>query len=82
MNDKLSIGQKIMFIMLYVMISLMVVFSIGATKNVGQKGFDKCIEWKCQKGEEYCSKQREINNCCLGAGGQLGISENKLTCIV
>lgn len=74
-------NKKILLIVLYGLIALMVIFSILAIKNTGKSGFDSCHQEKCEKkGDEYCNKFREINNCCLGAGGKLVISNNKPTC--
>ena len=74
--------QKILLGILYALIVLMIVFSITARNNIGQKGYDKCVEKKCEhKGEEFGSKVRELNNCCLGAGGQLGQSDGQYACI-
>jgi hypothetical protein len=82
MEKKLSKGQTVMLLVLYALIVLMIVFSTVSGKNSGQEGYDKCIEWKCQKkGDEYCSKAREINNCCSGASGELTSLEGELICV-
>ena len=60
----------------------MIIFSIGSVRNSGKEGYDRCLQWKCEKGgPEYCTKAREINNCCSGAGGSLAASENNFICI-
>jgi hypothetical protein len=67
--------QKVLLVLLYALIALMIVFSIGATKNLGKAGYDSCIQKKCDtKGQEFCTKFREVNNCCQGAGGNIGQS--------
>ena len=79
---KQSLLQKILLAVIYGLIILMVIFSIGAGKNRNQEGYDKCLQEKCdEKGEKFCSKQREINNCCQGAGGELAIADSQLTCV-
>ena len=73
--------QKILLLILYSLIILMIVFSFGAMKNKGKEGYDKCIKEKCEeRGDEYCNKFREINNCCAGAGGETTIIEGKVNC--
>lgn len=82
MSEKLSKGQKILLVMLYTLIILMIIYSIGSIKNSGEEGYNRCIQWKCQKGgQEYCTKAREVNNCCSGAGGLLASSGNKAVCM-
>ena len=66
-EKKQNIAQNILLIILYLLVCLMIIFSIMAIRNSGKEGFDKCIEWKCEeKGEAFCNKFREVNNCCLG----------------
>lgn len=75
-------AQKILLYILYLLLGLMILFSILAANNRGQSGYDQCIQEKCdKKGEEFCNKFREINNCCLGAGGQTAINEGKAICV-
>lgn len=72
----LTIHQKIIMGVLYSSIILLIVFSILATKNLGQDGYERCVEQKCQeRGEKFCTKVRELNNCCQGAGGTLSINQ-------
>ncbi len=79
--DKINNYQKSLLFVMYGLIILMIVFSLMATKNIGQEGYEKCIQDKCDKqGTEYCSKYREINNCCLGAGGQTIQTQNGFSC--
>tara|TARA_Y100000310_G_C20143929_1_gene561531 strand:- start:68 stop:310 length:243 start_codon:yes stop_codon:yes gene_type:complete len=77
----LSIAQKILYYVLIALVILMIVFSFQARSNLGKKGFDACIEKKCERSQEHCSKFREINNCCLGAGGKTALQEGKGVCI-
>ena len=73
----LTITQKILYYVLLLLIFLMVIFSLQARSNLGEKGFDNCIQKKCETvSQEYCEKFREINNCCLGAGGQTVMGQN------
>ncbi len=77
-----SLSKKILLYTLYGLIILMVIFSLGTIKNQGQKGYDKCIQDKCElKNEAYCNKFREKNNCCLGAGGKMAVSGNNQICV-
>ena len=80
--SKLPLSQKILFFTLCALVALMVIFSLMAIKNKGQDGYDKCVQNKCEKkGQDFCQKPREIQNCCLGAGGNVGISESKYVCV-
>ncbi len=82
MMKKLNLSQKVLLLILYGLIILMVIFSLGATKNIGKSSYDQCIQEKCEKkGDDYCHKYREINNCCLGAGGQIAQSNDGLICV-
>jgi len=81
-EKKLSLAQKILLALLYGLVILMVVFSFMALKNKGQEGYDKCIQEKCErKGQDFCQKPREIQNCCQGAGGKIGISGSQYVCV-
>ena len=74
--------QKGLLILLYGLIALMVLFSLLAIRNLGQDGYDRCIEKKCAwKGQEFCTKVREVTNCCVGAGGELGVTASGYSCI-
>ena len=74
--------QKGLLYCLYGLMVLMFIFSVLALKNHGQEGYDNCIQDKCErKGQEFCSKPREIMNCCLGAGGKLAAADNSLNCV-
>lgn len=78
----LSLTQKALYAVLLVLIAMMIFFSLQASKNQGEAGYNRCVQEKCeQKGEEYCHKLRELSNCCLGAGGQLGQQEGNLICL-
>ena len=82
MSD-LSASQKILLYCFYALLALMVIFSILSLKNTGTESYQKCIQQKCDaKGQAFCTKQREISNCCQGANGQLAMtSNNQLTCV-
>ena len=70
-ND-LKMSQKILLSSLYLLVLLMIIFSLLAIQNTGFEGYQQCVEEKCEaKGEKFCSKVRELNNCCAGAGGTL-----------
>lgn len=80
-NEKLSLLQKGLLAFLYGLLILMVVFSLLALKNLGEEGYNRCIQEKCEKkGEAYCTKYREISNCCLGAGGEIAAAEGGYAC--
>lgn len=82
MTKVMNIVQKILLLVLYSLLVLMIVFSLLAIKDKGQAGYDKCIQKKCDaKGQEFCSKYREIDNCCKGAGGKVAVSDGKVICI-
>ena len=85
---RLNLPGKILLYLLYSLLVLMVIFSLMATQNTGFDGYQQCVEKKCEsKGESFCSKVRELNNCCAGAGGNLaGINnlqpgEPSYTCV-
>ena len=80
-NTKLGTGQKVLFYALIALLVLVIIFSFKSLENRNKEGFDKCIAWKCEVSESFCSKQREINNCCLGAGGVTAMQDGKLTCV-
>lgn len=68
----LKLAQKILLGSLYFLIILMIIFSLLAAWNTGEKGYKQCVQQKCdQKGKQFCSKSRELVNCCSGAGGTL-----------
>ncbi|HLC81615.1 MAG TPA: hypothetical protein VJH68_03075 [Candidatus Nanoarchaeia archaeon] len=80
-TERLSKLQLALLILLYSLLALMLIFSIQARKNIGQDGYDRCIEEKCQQSQRYCEKPREIENCCSGAAGKRVLSsEGKYTC--
>ena len=80
--EPLTKAQRGLLYTLYGLVAVMVIFSILAVRNVGEEGYQQCLQNKCErKGPEFCSKQREISNCCQGAGGELGVAEGKLTCV-
>ncbi len=73
----LKFAQKLLLGFLYFLMILMVIFSLMAVQNVGEKGYKQCVEKKCyEKGEQFCSKARELSNCCSGAGGTLSAINN------
>lgn len=78
----MNLAQKILLLILYGLIILMVVFSIIAIKDKNYQGYKRCIDEKCKiKNEQFCSKYREINNCCLGAGGKIVQVSDGFDCI-
>ena len=87
-DKKLTLPKKVLLYSLYSLLILMVVFSFLAIQNTGEKGYLQCVENKCEaKGEKFCSKPRELSNCCAGAGGNLaGVNnpqpgESPYTCV-
>lgn len=81
-TPSLTKAQRGLLYILYGLLALMVVFSLLALKNQNFFGYEKCIQKKCeQKGDAFCSKVREISNCCLGAGGQVAQANGKFTCV-
>lgn len=78
----MNLAKKMLLIVLYGLIILMVIFSLLAIKDKGFQGYQECVDKKCEtKGQEFCSKYREINNCCLGASGVVMTIDGKLDCI-
>ncbi len=81
MLSELKLSQKIVLGILCGLLLLMVFFSFEARNNLGEEGFNQCLQEKCTKrGEAYCQKLNEINNCCLGAGGKLAQNNQGVTC--
>ena len=79
--SKITPLQKILFLILCGLIILMIIFSVMSLKFQGEEGYNQCIENKCKtSGEAFCNKFREINNCCMGAGGIINIIDNKPIC--
>ena len=77
-----TLAQKILLCVLYGLIALMIIFSFIAMQDKNYAGYEKCVQKKCVRGgEKFCSKPREQNNCCLGAGGQLTMNGNAYTCV-
>jgi hypothetical protein len=77
----MNLAQKILLYSLYGLVLLMIVFSFQASSNMGKVGYDSCIAKKCEISEEYCTKFREVNNCCLGAGGNMANGPNGAVCV-
>ncbi|HLC75311.1 MAG TPA: hypothetical protein VJH88_05675 [Candidatus Nanoarchaeia archaeon] len=74
--------QTVLFYVLIALILLMVAFSVLAIKDKGQQGYQQCVQEKCDtKGQDFCQKPREQNNCCQGAGGQLAQNQNGFVCV-
>ncbi len=74
-------AQKALLVLLYGLVLLMIVFSLMSIRNLGQEGYVRCIEKRCTAvGEEQCQKLREVSSCCLGAGGEVAISNNQYVC--
>ena len=87
-DTKLPMPKKILLYCLYSLLVLMIIFSLLSLRNLGKEGYQQCVEKKCEmKGEKFCSKLRELNTCCAGAGGTLaGVNnpqpgERPYTCI-
>ncbi len=81
-EHKVTLAQKVLLLSVYGLILMMVVFSLLATRNIGKDGYDSCIQQKCErKGDAFCSKFREINNCCEGAGGKIAVAGNQYQCV-
>lgn len=75
-TTKLTLSQKVLFGILFGLFVLMIIFSVLATRNLGEEGYQRCVEKKCQeRGEDFCSKQRELVNCCQGAGGVFSVNQ-------
>ena len=82
MFSELTLSQKFLFIALCFCVGLMIVFSIGAARNLGPEGYAQCIQDVCdRRGEEICNKFRERNNCCIGAGGQSALVNDEFQCV-
>jgi len=80
-EEKISWLQKLLLYFLYVLAILMIVFSILAVGNLDEAGFQRCVENKCaSRGQEFCQKPRELQNCCAGAGGDLSVAEGQYSC--
>lgn len=80
-HQPLTVAQKGLLFALYGLVALMVIFSIISLHNLGQEGYQNCMEERCSLvGEERCQKLREVSSCCLGAGGKVGISDNQYRC--
>lgn len=81
MEPPQTLGQKILLFSIYSLIVLMIIFSLLAIGNKNEEGYQKCVQKKCErKGQDFCSKPREIQNCCLGAGGQIQIAGSQYLC--
>ena len=79
--ESLSFVQKSLYAALLALVALMIIFSFMSLKNRGMEGYNQCIQAKCElAGEEYCTKFREVNNCCLGAAGKVVLVENAYSC--
>ena len=77
MDKGLTRPKKILLYSLYSLLVLMIIFSLLALLNLGKEGYQQCVEKKCEaKGEKFCSKLRELNTCCAGAGGTLASINN------
>ena len=77
-----TLAQKILLCLLYGLIALMIIFSFIAMQDKNYAGYEKCVQKKCERGgQAFCSKFREQNNCCQGAGGQLAMNGNAYTCV-
>ena len=74
--------QKPLFYFLLALIALMIAFSVIAIKDKGQEGYLRCVQKKCDEvSQDFCNKVRERNNCCQGAGGELGQNSEGYVCL-
>ena len=80
-KSKLSILQITLLVLLYVLITASIVLGIAATGNLGQEGYDGCMEKICIDHPSWCTKFRTMNNCCMGTGGKMGIIDNEYVCV-
>ena len=81
MLSELKLSQKVVLGILCCLLLLMVFFSFDARKNLGEEGFNQCVQEKCTtRGQAYCEKYNELNNCCLGAGGKLTQNNQGFSC--
>ncbi len=81
MNPNITWLQHSLLIILYCLILLMIIFSFMASQNLGQEGYDNCVKEKCEtRSAAFCTKFREISNCCQGAGGQIASDGQKYIC--
>ena len=81
MESKLTYAQQGLLILLYGLVLLMVVFFVMSIRNLGEEGYQRCMEKRCTAvGHEQCQKLREVSSCCLGAGGNVGIADNRYIC--
>jgi hypothetical protein len=77
-----ALSQNVLFWGMISLLILLLIFSLLSLQNLGREGYDRCISEKCEKGgDAYCSKAREISNCCEGAGGELGVVNGKYDCV-
>jgi hypothetical protein len=82
MEGEIGLMQKALVVTLYLLVMVSFVLSIMAMRNVGKEGFERCVQKKCETvSEEYCSKFREVNNCCQGAGGRIEVKDDGYVCV-
>ena len=80
-HEKNNLMQNGLLVVLYGLIILMIAFSFMAAANKGVEGYNECVQEKCDRvGQEFCSKFRELNNCCQGAGGNMRVANGAYTC--
>ncbi len=82
-QSQMNLSQRVLFYVLCGLVILMVFFSLIASMDKNYEGYEKCVQKKCErKGEVFCQKAREQQNCCAGAGGQLTQdNQGKFTCV-
>jgi len=82
-QSQMNLSQKWLFYVICGFVLLMVLFSLMASLDKNFSGYEKCVQKKCErKGQEFCQKAREQQNCCAGAGGQLAKNnQGKFTCV-
>ncbi len=82
MMEGITAAQRILLVIIYALAVLMIIFSVMAVGNQGHTGYTTCVQHKCDtKGNDFCQKPRELQNCCAGAGGQLGSNGNNYDCM-
>ena len=81
MFSQLSLAQKILYLALIFFVILMLIFTYKVGDHFGQEGYDRCIQKKCDVDPNWCVKNREIYNCCIGSNGEIGQQEGKIICV-
>ncbi len=72
--------QLTLLILIYLGMISCIILSIGAITNIGQEGYDRCMERICTRHEAWCTKFRTKNNCCMGSGGDMVMIDDEYVC--